>query len=90
VTPPKEPTKVESALADANAILAQFIPLVGLIGTSSRAVIALLRAHGKVGEAEAFEAELAAAEASRAKLGDAIADFHRKYDAGRTEPPAQE
>jgi hypothetical protein len=72
-------TKVEQALVDANAIIAQFVPLVSIVGIGVRATIALLKANNLQDEARKFEDELLVAETEREKLGAAIAEFRQKY-----------
>lgn len=71
-------TKAEQTLTDVNAILAQFIPLVGLVGIGVRATIALLKENNPE-LAREFEVEIAKYDAQRAALGAAIDDFYEKY-----------
>lgn len=72
-------TKVEQALIDANAIVGQIVPLVGIVGVAVRGIAALLRAQGQDAQAATFEAELAKFEAQRGNLRAALDDFHAKY-----------
>lgn len=72
------PTKAEQTLIDINAILAQFIPLVSLVGIGVRATIALLRQNNPEA-AQEFEAAIAKYDAQRAALGTAIDEFYAKY-----------
>ena len=71
--------KAEQALIDANAIVAQIVPLVGIVGVVVQGIAALLRAQGKDAEAATFEAELAKYEVQRGNLRAVLDDFHAKY-----------
>ena len=71
--------KAEQALAEANAIMGQFVPLVAIVGVGVRATIALLKANGLADAAAEFEAEIAKYDAQRAELDTAITAFKAKY-----------
>lgn len=73
------PTNIEKALMDANAVMTQFVPLIGIIGVGVRATIALLRQNGLNKEADEFEVEMAKYDAQLKGFGDAIADFRARY-----------
>ncbi len=77
-------TKVEQVLMDANAVVSQLVPLVGIVGVAARGIAALLRAQGHDAEAATFEAEIASYDAQRGHLREALDEFHAKYPA----PPA--
>lgn len=74
-----EPSKAEIALMQANAFLAQLVPLVGVATTLGKGIYTLLKANGLHKEAEIFLTEMDAALAERRELGDAQADFWKKY-----------
>lgn len=73
----RKTTGVEQALTDANAIISQFVPLVGLVGVAVRAVIALAKANGVA--VATFEEEMAKYNAQLSGLDAAIAEFRAKY-----------
>lgn len=72
-------------LTDVNMILGQFIPLVGLVGVSVRAIIALAKANGV--DVATFEEEMARYNAQLSGLDAAIADFRAKYGSDTPETP---
>jgi hypothetical protein len=71
--------KVEQALLEANAIMAQFVPLIGVVGTTATLLVALAKKLGV--DTKAFEDELANLDAQRAGLRSALDEFRAKYPA---------
>lgn len=74
---PMSAQKVEEALRDINAIVAQISPLAAGVGATAAFLIEIAR---KVGvDPQAFEQEMAGYDAHRAGLGAALAEFNAKY-----------
>lgn len=72
-------TKIEEYLVDTNRILTEIYPMIGLAGLAVRGVVELFRKNGEEQKAKEFEQEAARWDAAHANLGDAIAEFRRKY-----------
>lgn len=69
--------KLESMLHDANGVMAQVSPLIGVIG--GLAALAIQTAHRVGVDTTAFEAEIASFHTAREALGASIEEFRAKY-----------
>lgn len=77
---PVDLQKIETGLAEVNAIVGQINPLIGVVGALATLVIHTARTAGvDPATVVAFEAVLADYQAKRAALGVALDEFHAKY-----------